>query len=203
MPKPKRLDQRYIIWGLAAGIGILFFCGLAGLFVIVQQFQLTGQVATTTYSSAIPTLTPLPQIAGASTQDSNCACDAAIAYLNRTAQRYRALNDDLTAVERAVQNQTITQLDFALLSGKARTLYHDQLAEIPPPCLQSFQSKTISMMWNWQQSMEYLAGGQYNTAEVFIQGFIDQVTALEDEGKKMRGLLQGCPGNNPGPDSTF
>jgi len=199
--KSQGIDQRYIIWGAAAVIGLVFVCGLVGLFVIVQQLQ-ARQVASVPsplpgYSLTISTPTPpLPQIASVPTQDASCSCAQATAYLNNTAQRYQVVGNDITTIEKALQNQTISQLDFALLSGEARTLYHDQLQESSPPCLQPFQSKTIQMFWNWQQSMEYLAGGEYNTAQVFIQGFVEQMTALEGEGKKMRGLLQSCPGNN-------
>lgn len=196
--KPQGFDQRYIIWGAAAVIGFLFVCGIVGLFVTVQQLQARQLVSLPLpeYTLTIPAPTPLPQIASVPTQDGSCNCAQATAYLNNTAQRYQIVGNDITTIEKALQNQTISQLDFALLSGEARMLYHDQLTETPPPCLQSFQSKTIQMFWNWQQSMEYLAGGEYNAAQVFIQGFVEQMTALEGEGKKMRGLLQSCPGNN-------
>ena len=206
-PGPGGFDQRFIIWGGAALLGLLFFCGSVGLFVLVQQYQSrqlpSPVVPMPGYSSTIATPMLLPQMAGTPTQDGSCSCPEATAYMDRTAQRYQVLDEDITAILQALQNKSMTQLDFALLSGQARTLYHDQIAETPPPCLKAFQSKTVLMLWNWQQSMQYLAEGQLNSAQVFIQGFTEQVTALEGEGRKMREVLQSCPGNKIGQYPTF
>jgi hypothetical protein len=41
--------------------------------------------------------------------------------------------------------------------------------------------------------MEYVAGGQYGAADLFIQGFMDDFTALESEGERLlQEELNGC-----------
>jgi tetratricopeptide (TPR) repeat protein len=136
-----------------------------------------------------------------STPTSDCTCNQATAYLENTFARVDAISAQIISIENAFEDGTIFELNFAVFSSEAKAIYKEQLAEVPPSCLQAFQNKTVSLLWNWQQTMEYAATGQYNAADLFIQGFLDDFSALESEGKRLlEEELNGCiidPGSGP------
>ncbi|MCL4528386.1 MAG: hypothetical protein M1282_03120 [Chloroflexi bacterium] len=205
--KKSSAQNQNLIWILAGTAGIVLICCLGGLFLMSSQLslvpQFTGQSTPSAYSLPLATITPLAQLSNPSTQVAGCSCDEAIPYLDRTAARLQQLIGAVNQIEQAIQSGTVTQLDFAAFNGQAKTFYHDQVAEVPPTCLQPFQTKTVALFWNWQQSMEYVANGQYNSAQIFIEQFQEQISVLEDEGKKILTLLQSCPGNQSRPNSIF
>lgn len=126
------------------------------------------------------------------TPTSDCDCTQAIKYLDNTIARYEIIASQIDSIETAIDANRLAQVDFFAYSAQAKSLYKEQLSEAPPPCLHAFQTKTVSLLWNWQQSMQYAASGQYDAVDIFLQGFIDEFTALESEGQKLEKKLQGC-----------
>jgi tetratricopeptide (TPR) repeat protein len=182
-PKKSSFNAEILLW---AGGGIFALCLLA-----VAAYFLFGTYVT----AAPPPPTTIPTVAIPPTIQSDCTCDQVNAYLEKTGSRYMSLEQDALYLDEAFTHGTVGSVDYAALSGKARTIYKEQVAETPPPCLEGFHSKTVSLFWNWQQTMEYLGAGQYDAAQVFIDGFFEQITALEAEAQSVRDAIQGCPGN--------
>lgn len=128
-----------------------------------------------------------------STPTSDCTCSNATNYMEKTFNRVDTISVQIMGIESAYSDGTIFQLNFAAFSSEAKAIYREQLGETPPSCLQAFQNKTISLLWNWQQTMEYVADGQYAAADLFIQGFMDDFSALESEGERLlQEELNGC-----------
>jgi len=134
-----------------------------------------------------------------STPTSDCTCTRATGYLDKTFSRFDSIATQIVNIESAYEDNNLSQLNFAAFSSEAKTIYKEQLTESPPACLQAFQNKAISLLWNWQQTMEYAAGGQYDAAGLFIQGFMDDFSALENEGERL--LTEELNGCNMEPDS--
>ena len=120
-----------------------------------------------------------------STPTSDCTCALATGYLDKTFSRFDSISTQIVNIESASEDGSLLQLNFAAYSSEAKAIYREQLGETPPSCLQAYQNKTVSLLWNWQQTMEYAAGGQYDAVELFIQGFLDDFSALESEGERL------------------
>ncbi|MFZ5820553.1 MAG: tetratricopeptide repeat protein [Chloroflexota bacterium] len=178
------------VWMAGAGFLGLLLLGCVGLLLIPSLTILnTKPVASV---AAPPVVQPTP------TEDCNCA--QAIAYMDATIARFDVISYQLESIETTIDTSDITQVDFYTFSSEAKALYKDQLGESPPSCLQAFHTKTVSLLWNWQQSMQYAADGQYDAVNVFLQGFTDEFAALESEGQSLDEKLRGCiqePGSNP------
>jgi len=128
-----------------------------------------------------------------STPTSDCTCTRATGYLDKTFSRFDSISTQIMSIESAYEDDNLSQLNFAAFSSEAKTIYKEQLTESPPSCLQAFQNKAVSLLWNWQQTMEYAAGDQYDAADLFIQGFMDDFSALESEGERLlKEELNGC-----------
>jgi hypothetical protein len=204
-PGARTSGNNLMFWLIAGVVGLLLVCGAGGLYLIGTQYFSRPLAAgpLPPVSTPIASQIPLPQVSSIPTQDTNCNCTEATIYLEHAAGRYQELSSDIDLIQQALQNGTTRQLDFSSLNSKAQTYYHDQVGDVPPPCLLAFQSRIVALFWNWQQSLQYVESEQYTAAEVFFQGFTDQMTALAGEGKKVRQLLQSCPGNNQGQNPTF
>lgn len=184
--------------------------GLPGwLWIIVAGFACIAVIACFGYIlfTNMPVTRPQPSIPNTeqplvfSTPTSDCTCSQATGYLEITFNRVDAISAQIISIENAFEEGTLLELNFAVFSSEAKAIYKEQLGEVPPSCLQAFQNKTVSLLWNWQQTMEYAATGQYNAADLFIQGFLDDFSALESEGKRLlEEELNGCimdPGSGP------
>lgn len=180
---------------------ILITGGLIGLVLIGFLCYLAVTSLTAASAALLPPPKPtLPaQQTSPTAPSTDCSCKEAGDYLNRTLTRFTEVYVDIDHIQSALNDGTLQFIDLSIMNGRAKTLYHDQVGETPPPCLQSFQTKSVSLFWDWQQSMEYLANGQFNAADVFIQQFIQEISALENEGSKLQNKLQGCPSNGQMP----
>jgi tetratricopeptide (TPR) repeat protein len=179
------------------------------LWAIIAGFSCTAVVACLGFIVFSNTLLPhsQPSISNTeqplvfSTPTNDCTCFQATSYLENTFARVDKISAQIISIESAFEDSTMFELNFAVFSSEAKAIYKEQLAEVPPSCLQAFQNKTVSLLWNWQQTMEYAATGQYNAADLFIQGFLDDFSALESEGKRLlEEELNGCimdPGSGP------
>ena len=148
------------IWTIVAGFAGITAIACFGSIVL----------ASTLWPGAKPSSPISAQPPIFSTPTSNCTCTRATGYLDKTFSRFDSI---------------LSQLNFAAFSSEAKTIYKEQLTESPLSCLHAFQNKTISLLWNWQQTMEYAADGQYDAVELFIQGFLDDFSALESEGERL------------------
>ena len=128
-----------------------------------------------------------------STPTNDCTCTRATEYLEKTFARVDIISAQIISIENAYNDGTLWEFNFTAYSSEAKTIYREQIAESPPFCLEALQNKTVSLFWNWQQSMEYAANGQYDAVDVFFQGFMDDVSALESEGARLlQEELNGC-----------
>ena len=67
------------------------------------------------------------------------------------------------------------------------------MIEGPSPLNSLDQLAESKILWNWQQTMEYAANGQYDAVDVFFQSFMDDFSALESEAKRLlEEELNGC-----------
>jgi hypothetical protein len=179
--RPKKLP--IWIWVIVAG-----FVGIAAI-ACLGYFVLAGALLPGAQPSGPITAQPLVF----STPTSDCTCTRAASYLDKTFSRFDSISTQILSIENAYDDDDWYRLNFAAFSSEAKTIYKEQLTESPPSCLQAFQNKTISLLWNWQQTMEYAAGGQYDAADLFIQGFMDDFSALESEGERLlKEELNGC-----------
>jgi hypothetical protein len=181
----KQQSKRVPIW-----VGIIV-AGFAGIFAIACFASLV--LAGALWPSAQPSNPITTQPLVLSTPTSDCMCALATGYLDKTFSRVDAIYTQILNIESAYEDGSLLQLNFVAFSSEAKTIYKEQLTESPPSCLQAFQNKTVSLLWNWQQTMEYAAGGQYDAADLFIQGFMDDFSALESEGERLlQEELNGC-----------
>ena len=170
------------MWIIVAGFASIVAVACLGYFVF-------GALLSQPQTSSPTTAQPLVF----STPTSDCTCAQATNYLENTFSRVDIISLQIIGIESAYEEGTLFELNFAAFSSEAKTIYKEQLGEVPPSCLQAFQNKTISLLWNWQQTMEYAATGQYGAADIFIQGFLDDFSALESEGERLlREELNGC-----------
>jgi tetratricopeptide (TPR) repeat protein len=175
------------------GIGLLSGGVMAFMYLMPAVAPQTVMLPT-----PLPSSTPVPPPTPVPTED-DCNCQQANEYLNRTLARYDEMASEIATIEGA--NRDVSSQVFLNFSALAAARYKVQLGETPPPCLETFQSKTVSLFWNWQQTMQYAANGQYDAANVFVQSFIEQIATLAEEGEKIMNSLQGCPGGgSSGPD---
>lgn len=183
-PKEKRSTRLTPwIWIIVAGFASVVGFGCLG------YIFLAGALTPGPLPSSAVTVQPLVF----STPTSDCTCSQATGYLDKTFIRIDAISVQIMSIESAYDQGALLQLNFAAFSSEAKTIYKEQLGEFPPPCLQAFQNKTVSLLWNWQQTMEYAATGQYDAADLFIQGFMDDFSALESEGRRLlEEELNGC-----------
>jgi hypothetical protein len=178
------------VWVAGAGLLGLLLLGCLGLLLLPSLPILGAQPVASVV--APPVVQPTP------TEDCNCA--QAIAYMDATIARFDLISAQIESIETTIDTSGVAQVDFYTFSAEAKALYKGQLGESPPPCLQAFHTKTISLLWNWQQSMQYAADGQYDAVDVFLQGFTDEFAALESEGQTLDEKLRGCiqdPGSKP------
>ncbi len=169
------------VWYLAGGLTALFFlaCSVFLAVPLLKPAESKGAAPIV----APPTVVPVPT--------NDCDCAQANAYLDATYARFDVISAQLKTIEEA---RDFSQIDFFTYSAEAKALYKEQLSESPPACEQAFHTKTISLLWNWQQSMQYAADEQYDAVRVFLQGFTDEFAALLSEGEKLGKELQlkGC-----------
>jgi len=143
--------------------------------------------------SVQPSIPNTRQPLAVSTPTNDCTCSRATTYLGKTFARVDTISAQITSIQSAYADETIWQLNFNAYSSEAKAIYKEQIAETPPACLEALQNKTVSLFWNWQQSMEYAANGQYDAVDVFFQSFMDDVSALESEGDRLlQEELNGC-----------
>ena len=170
-------------------IAIAGFVGIATI-TCLGYLVLTGALLPGKGPSS-PVTTARPLIL--STPTSDCTCARATMYLDNTFARFDSISAQILSIANAYDETDWYRLNFTVFSSEAKIIYKEQLAESPPSCLQAFQSKTVSLLWNWQQTMEYAASGQYDAADLFIQGFMDDFSALENEGERLlQEELNGC-----------
>ena len=187
----QRQSKRAPMW---AWITVAGFAGIAAI-ACLGSIVLAGELWPSPQTSSSITAQPLRL----STPTNDCPCVLATGYLDKTFSRVDTISIQIMKIESAYEDGSFLQLNFAAFSSEAKTIYKEQLTESPPSCLQAYQNKTISLLWNWQQTMEYAAGGQYDAADLFIQGFMDDFSALESEGERLlKEELNGCIVN---PDS--
>ena len=172
------------IWVIIAGLAGIIAIVCIGFIVV-----LTGILS----PAAEPPIPVTAQPFVFTTPTSDCTCSQATAYLENTFSRIDTISAQIMIIESAFDDGSIFELNFAAFSSEAKTIYKAQLEETPPTCLQAFQNKTISLLWNWQQTMEYATNGQYDAVDVFFQGFMDDFNALESEGERLlQEELNGC-----------
>ncbi|MFZ5909357.1 MAG: tetratricopeptide repeat protein [Chloroflexota bacterium] len=172
------------VWMAGAGLLGLLLLGCLGLLLIPGlSLPAAKPVASV---AAPPVVQPTP------TEDCNCA--QATAYLDATYARFDIISSQLKAIEDALDANRLSQVDFFSYSAEAKALYGEQLNQPAPPCVQTFHTKTVSLLWNWQQSMQYAADEQYDAVDVFLQSFADEFAAVLSEGEKLgeKLQLQGC-----------
>jgi tetratricopeptide (TPR) repeat protein len=170
---------------------LVILAGFASVVAIacIGYFVFAGTLLPSAQPSSPATARPLVF----STPTSDCTCSRATGYLEQTFSRVDTISTQILSIESAYEDGSMLELNFTAFSSEAKIIYKEQLGETPPACLQSFQNKTVSLLWNWQQTMEYVAGGQYGAADLFIQGFVDDFTALESEGERLlQEELNGC-----------
>jgi len=171
------------IWVTVAG-----FIGIVAI-ACLGYFALAGALL----PGAQPSRSITAQPPVFSTPTSDCTCLQATVYLDNTFSRVDTIETQIMSIASAYEDDTLLQLDFASFSSQAKTTYKNQLGETAPSCLQAFQNKTVSLLWNWQQTMEYAANGQYDAVDVFFQSFMDDFSALESEAKRLlEEELNGC-----------
>ena len=173
-PKTQRSTKLPVwIWILVAGFASVIAIACLGYIIFA------GALLPNTQPSGPSAAQPLVF----STPTNDCSCILVTGYLDKTFSRVDTISTQIMSIESAYEDGNLWQLNFTTFSSEAKTIYKEQLGETPPSCLQTFQNKTISLLWNWQQTMEYVASGQYNAVDVFFQGFMDNFSALESEGK--------------------
>ncbi|MFL7869927.1 MAG: tetratricopeptide repeat protein [Anaerolineales bacterium] len=171
------------IWVIGAG-----FAGISAI-LCAGYIVFTGAFLPRTQAPGQITAQPLVL----STPTNDCTCTQATGYLDKTFSRFDSISTQIMNIQSAYEAGNPYQLNFAAFSSEAKTIYKEQLAESPPSCLQAFQNKAVSLLWNWQQTMEYAANGQYDAVDLFIQGFLDDFSALENEGERLLNEeLNGC-----------
>lgn len=181
----KQRSMRLPVWILVMVTG---FVSLV-VIICIGYFVFAGALLPGAQPSNPVTAQPL----AVSTPTSDCSCARATGYLDKTFSRVDAISTQIMNIESAYEDGSLLQLNFAAFSSEAKTIYKEQLGESPPACLQAFQNKTVSLLWNWQQTMEYVANGQYGAADLFVQGFMDDFIALENEGERLlQEELNGC-----------
>jgi hypothetical protein len=163
------------IWAIVAGFAGITAIACFGSIVLASKLW-PGAKPSSPISAQPPVF---------STPTSDCTCALATGYLDKTFSRFDSISTQIVSIESASEDGSFLQLNFAAYSSEAKTIYKEQLIESPPSFLQAFQNKTISLLWNWQQTMEYAADGQYDAVELFIQGFLDDFSALESEGERL------------------
>lgn len=181
----KQRSKRFLGWIWVIVVGLAGIVAIVCLGSIV--FTLTLNLA------AQPPIPITAQPFVLTTPTSDCTCSQATAYLENTFSRIDTISAQIMSIESAFDDSSVFQLNFAAFSSEAKTIYKAQLEENAPPCLQAFQNKTVSLLWNWQQSMEYAANENYDAVDVFFQGFIDDFSLLDSEGKRLlQEELNGC-----------
>lgn len=172
------------VWVISAGFAVTVAIACLGYIFFASALQPSPQ------PHSIPNTQP-PLVFATPTSD--CACSLATNYLDETFARVNTISAQITQIESAYADGTLWQLDYITYSSQAKTMYKEQIAEMPPSCLTAIQNKTVSLLWNWQQTMEYAANGQYDAVDAFLQGFVDDVSALESEGERLlQEELNGC-----------
>jgi tetratricopeptide (TPR) repeat protein len=217
-PKPSQQKVKQSSNSKKWGTLLLGGCGTLAVLLIVVTIgvflfnsQATQQIPPVAIDTQIPLATPTTQVSdlpvipqpSPSVADENCGCDLVTAYFQRVSVRYAELESEASYINVSLAaDQPIQDIDFIGMSGKAKAIYKEQVADTPPPCFTSFHQKTVSLFWNWQQAMEYASNNQYTATLVFIEGFTDKSSELESEADKVIEKLQNCPyfndgGNNP------
>ena len=172
------------VWGIGVGIVGTVVVACLGYIFFASALQPGPQ------SPSISNTEPPPVL---STPTNDCTCSLATGYLDETFTRIDIISAQITHIENAYADGTLWQLDYITYSSQAKNMYKEQIAGTPPSCLTAIQNKTVSLLWNWQQTMEYAANGQYDAVDAFIQGFVDDVSALESEGERLlQEELNGC-----------
>ncbi|MBN1450911.1 MAG: hypothetical protein JW963_07845 [Anaerolineales bacterium] len=181
----KQPSTKFPVWIL------ITVAGFASIVVIacIGYFFIAGALLPSAQPSSLATARP----SVLSTPTSDCTCLQATVYLDETFSRVETIETQIMSIANAYEDDTLFQLDFATFSSQAKAVYKEQQAETAPSCLQAFQNKTVSLLWNWQQTMEYAANGQYDAVDVFFQGFMDDFSALDSEANRLlEEELNGC-----------
>lgn len=203
--KIKGLSQQntYIL----AGGAIVSLCLLLGVSIFIFYDFLKPPTSNNTPVVIVelsPSTTPeIPFTTPTYAERADCVCNQVTDYLLRTGMRYESLLSDVQEVDNAIKNGRESAIDYAAFSEKAKIIYKEHIADVPPPCLQSFHSKSNLFFWNWQQAMEFAGTQNYEATKIFLDGFTAQVLGLEVEARKIRDILRGCPLINENTDPIF
>jgi tetratricopeptide (TPR) repeat protein len=194
IPKIPGLSQQntYMILG-GALLALCMLCGI-GIFISLDSLNAASSPDP---SLGLPTSTTLPPTplppTPLYTERADCICQQVDDYLIRTGERYNRLLIDINDVQAKMQANQADQVDYMVLNVNAQAIYKEQVADVAPPCLQTFQSKSNLLFWNWQQAMEFASAQNYDVARNFLNSFTEQGLGLKAEAGIIRGILQACP----------
>jgi len=190
-PHPKPRPRKKISGqGLIIG-GIATFLLVAAFAAAILVFSPNGF---SSYSSkqpamVVPTRTPFPK---PTPTLSDCDCEQAKEYSERTAERLRLLDGDIEIAQDAIGYFYVDEAVFATLSGAAKNMYDYQQAEIPPKCLESFQREVVSLLASWWRSTQEVSSGSYDAAIVNAKIFSQKMGELTNEANEIKNKFNHC-----------
>jgi len=137
-------------------------------------------------------LLPAPGKPAATTRP-HCSCSEAQAYLEHTLYRIQGLHVEIRQMEQDVQRLDLSASDYETYAQLAKERNDAQRLEDPPPCMEEFQRKTVSVFYNWWQGMQALSAGEQDNARFSLSVFAQRQAELYDEAIRLNQKLNCRP----------
>jgi tetratricopeptide (TPR) repeat protein len=161
---------------------------VGGYFLARNLFPAKPTIAPLKSGSLLPTSTP-----------GTCNCDEANAYSDRTLQRFNSLVSEMDAIGKALNDNSITPEAVTQAMGDAQSRYEAQRRDTPPPCLDAFDKKMVTIFWNWQQALVSLQKGDNAAVIAFVNDIVKQAGEIDAMLDELDIQLNGCPIQRPTP----
>jgi hypothetical protein len=178
--------NRNIIFGIG-GLVVIGLLLAGGFYFTRNLFSAPKPVSTLAISVKwTPTIDP-------------CNCAEVKPYAERTVVRFNEMVDEMDTIGSALQNNTLRSDAVTTATAKAQARYDEQRREDPPPCLDLFDKKMVTVFWNWQQALDSLQKGNNDAVIAFMNNIIQQAGDIDTLLNQMEGQLNGCPIPRPTP----
>jgi tetratricopeptide (TPR) repeat protein len=180
------------------GINRNILFGIGGLVVIALILAGGFYLTRSLFSAPAPVSTLAISVKWTPTIDP-CNCAEVKPYAERTVVRFNEMVDEMDAIGNALQNNTLRSDAVTTATAKAQARYDEQRRENPPPCLDQFDKKMVTVFWNWQQALDSLQKGNNDAVIAFMNNIIQQAGDIDTLLNQLEGQLRGCPIPRPTP----
>jgi tetratricopeptide (TPR) repeat protein len=180
------------------GINRNIVFGLGGL-VVIGLLLAGGFYFASSLFPAKPTIAPLKANIVWTPTSNPCSCAEATSYAERTLLRFKEMADEIDAIGGALNNNSLSPDTVTATELKANVRYDEQRRDTPPPCMEPFDKKIVTVFWNWQQVLVSLQQGDNHAVIAFADDIAKQVNDINMLLDQMDVQLKGCPIQRPTP----